>query len=227
VQFPRGYTAREDREIAAFLAAVIAWGRRDLILRSARRMFNIMGASPYDYVMSGGWKKTAGAACIHRTFFEKDLAYFCKGFRACYKKYGGLEELFASAGEIFAGITLFRETMAAGGEAPGGGKRAALYSRHIADPGKNSACKRMNLALRWLVRNDGIVDLGLWTTISPAKLYIPLDLHVARAARKLGLLERKSNDRKAVENLTAKLREFCPEDPVKYDFALFSMGGER
>jgi uncharacterized protein (TIGR02757 family) len=192
-------------------------------------MFQIMGESPYDYVISGGWKKLK-KACIHRTFFGHDLAYYCKGFRACYTQYGGLEKLFASANDIFDGIKLFRQIMAAGNVAASGKKPkdggVAVYSKHVANPEKNSACKRINLALRWLVRGDGIVDLGLWKSVSPAKLYIPLDLHVSRTARKLGLLERKSNDRKAVEILTGKLREFCPEDPVKYDFALFGIGME-
>jgi uncharacterized protein (TIGR02757 family) len=241
VQFPRGYAAREDREISAFLAATIAWGRRDLILRSARRMFALMGRSPYDYVMSGGWKKLP-AACVHRTFFGKDLAYYCKGLLACYTLCGSPERLFASSGEIFEGIRLFRQTMAMANAAPAGktasrtarGKAgrgetetAAVYSKHSANPEANSACKRINLALRWLVRDDGIVDLGLWKSVSPSRLYIPLDIHVGRTARRLGLLERKANDRKAACELTAKLREFCPEDPVKYDFALFGLGMEN
>jgi uncharacterized protein (TIGR02757 family) len=98
-----------------------------------------------------------------------------------------------------------------------------LYTAHIANPDANSACKRINLALRWLVRR-GPVDMGLWKSIKPSSLYIPLDIHVARNARRLGLLERKSNDKKAVMELTEKLRQFCPDDPVKYDFVLFSIG---
>jgi uncharacterized protein (TIGR02757 family) len=225
VQFPRRYSRAADAEAACFLVSVIAWGRREMILRSAQRMLGAMGGSPYDYIMSGGWKKLCagknaggGRVCVHRTFFEDDLAYLCRGLRACLRKYGSLEKLFADAGDIFTGIALFRKTLARG--------NAGLYTKHVADPDKNSACKRINLALRWLVRRDGIVDLGLWKTISPARLYIPLDVHVARNARRLGLLERGSNDRKAVEILTARLREFCPEDPVKYDFALFGMGAE-
>ncbi|MDR1316840.1 MAG: TIGR02757 family protein, partial [Spirochaetales bacterium] len=193
VQFPRRYSRVADAELACFLAALIAWGRRDIILRSARRMFGAMGESPYDYIMSGGWKKL-GSACVHRTFFETDLAYVCRGLRACLRKYASLEKLFAGAGDMFNGIALFRKTLARG--------NSGKYSKHIADPDRNSACKRMNLALRWLVRRDGIVDLGLWKSISPARLYIPLDVHVARTARLLGLLDRKSNDRKAVEILT-------------------------
>ena len=228
VQFPRRYAKREDIEIAAFLSATIAWGRRDLILRSAEKMFALMGKSPFDFVMSGGYKKLKNKN-IHRTFFEDDLKYFCRGFSYCYAKYGSLEKLFATAGtagdedaantpNIWLGIALFREEMAA---------KNKCYSKHISNPqvsDKNgSACKRLNLALRWLVR-EGPVDLGLWKSITPAALYIPLDVHVARTARQLGLLQRKSNDKKAVIELTEKLREFCAEDPVKYDFALFGFG---
>ena len=218
VRFPRRYKKREDIEIAVFLSATIAWGRRDLILRSAEKMFALMGTNTFNYVMSGEYKKLKNKN-IHRTFFESDLKYFCHGFKYCYTKYKNLEKLFASAQNIWEGIALFREEMAKANK--------GLYSKHISNPGtenKNgSACKRLNLALRWLVRK-GPVDLHLWKKIKPAALYIPLDVHVARTARNLGLLERKANDKKAVIELTEKLRAFCPDDPVKYDFALFGIG---
>ena len=185
-----------------------------------------MGESPYAFVMGGNYRKLNSSLCIHRTFFERDLLYFCKGFRACYAKYGSLENLFSAAAgtpteaegrgsplDIWEGISLFREVMA---RANGG-----MYTKHIANPAAGSACKRLHLALRWLVRREGPVDLGLWKGISPASLFIPLDLHVGRTARYLGLLERRANDKKAVLTLTEKLRAFCPEDPVKYDLALF------
>ena len=217
VKFPHRYDPGPDQEIAAFLAAAIAWGSRDLILRSAERMFALMGKSPYAFVMEGDYHKLK-ERCIHRTFFEDDLKYFCLGFKSCFEKYDNLENLFASSSSIWEGIALFREEMA-------GGNRGK-YSKHIANPGREengAACKRINLALRWLVRK-GPVDLGLWKKIKPAALFIPLDVHVARTARYFGLLERKSNDKKAVIALTENLRKFCPEDPVKYDFALFGMG---
>ncbi|MDR2134626.1 MAG: TIGR02757 family protein [Treponema sp.] len=234
VQFPHRYTDPADIEIAAFLAASIAWGRRELILRSAERMFALMGPSPAAFVMSGACRRLKDS-CVHRTFFEKDLKYFCRGFRACYAQYGSLGALFASAlsaagtalpekpaaappaGDgIWKGISLFRETMARANN--------GSYTKHIADPAAGSACKRINLALRWLVRREGPVDIGLWKNIPPSALYMPLDIHSARSSRRLGLLARKSNDRKAVVELTEKLRGFCPSDPVKYDLALFGMG---
>jgi uncharacterized protein (TIGR02757 family) len=237
VRFPRSFLSENsgvsrhssaDAEIAAFLAAAIAWGRRDLILRSAERMFSLMGESPAAFVMAGDYRGL-GSRCVHRTFFEKDLRYFCRGFRRVYRKYGSLEKLFFEAlsgrtagdgkrgkdskgGAIWDGIVLFRNEMAL---ANGG-----LYTKHIANPEAGSACKRINLALRWLVR-PGPVDLGLWKSISPSALMIPLDLHVGRAARSLGLLKRKSNDKEAVMELTENLRRYSPRDPVKYDFALF------
>ena len=219
VQFPRRYRNAADQEIAAFLAATIAWGRRDLILKSAERMFSLMGASPYAFVMEGDYRTLKGG-CVHRTFFQDDLRYFCRGFRECYSRYGSLEALFASVADIWEGIALFRETAA---QANGGTAGRAVYSKHIADPASGSACKRLNLALRWLVRREGPVDLGLWNALSPSSLFIPLDVHVGRAARTLGLLDegRKANDKKAVVSLTEKLRAFCPEDPVRYDLALF------
>jgi uncharacterized protein (TIGR02757 family) len=224
VQFPLHYAKQRpknqaDVEIAAFLAATIAWGRRDLIIRSAQRMFAMMEPGPYAYVLKHAARhKRANpnrGSSLHRTFFEDDLAYFCRGFGHCYAKYGTLEKLFASEPDLWQGINLFREEMAAGNK--------GRYTAHIANPEANSACKRINLALRWLVRK-GPVDIGLWKSVKPSSLYIPLDVHVARNAREVGLLDRKSNDKKAVMELTEKLRQFCPEDPVKYDFVLFSIG---
>ena len=220
VKIPHRYKARQDKEIAAFLTATIAWGRRDLILRSAEKIFAIMGPSPYAFVMEGNYRKLKDrGGSLHRTFFEGDLLYFCRGFRACYTQYGSLEALFAATGDVWEGISLFRETMAKGNK--------GRYTKHIANPATGSACKRLNLALRWLVRREGPVDLGLWKAISPSSLFIPLDLHVGRMARQLGLLERRANDRKAVFALTEKLREFCPEDPCKYDLALFGYSVDK
>jgi len=218
VQFPRRFKKREDIEIAAFLAAAIAWGRRDMILRSAEKMFALMGHSPHEFVISGDYKKLKKRN-IHRTFFEGDLKYFCKGLERCYVKYSNLEKLFSSVPDVWEGFAVFREEMAAA--------NSKAYSKHISNPGEKdrggSACKRLNLALRWLVR-EGPVDLHLWKSLKPAALFIPLDVHVARTARELGLLQRKTNDKKAVIELTQKLREFDGIDPIKYDFALFGMG---
>jgi uncharacterized protein (TIGR02757 family) len=166
--------------------------------------------------MGKKWRRMPGGN-IHRTFFTQDLAYFCRGLERCYSKWGTLEALFASTPDLWTGISLFREEIAAANK--------GAYSKHIANPAAGSASKRLFLALRWLVRRDGPVDLGLWRSIPPSRLFIPLDLHVGRAARELGLIAptRKANNRKTAEEITAVLRAFCPEDPVKYDLALFSL----
>lgn len=216
VQFPLSFNRPEDIEVVAFLTATITWGNRKMILNSAKKMFAKMGKSPYDYIISEGYKML-GSENIHRTFFEQDMLYLCRGLNAYYSSSGkSLEYLFAESESMWDGIVEFRHLMAFGNQ----GK----YSKHVSNPMAHSACKRLHLALRWLVRQDGIVDSGIWKNISASKLYIPLDVHVGRVSRELGLLDRKQNDRAAVESLTAVLRSFCPEDPVKYDYALFGIG---
>ena len=227
VQFPHRYSDIRDIEIVSFLVATIAWGNRKMILNNANKMLDIMGRSPYDYVMSGGWETLDPDKCVHRTFFGRDLKYYCRGLQALYEvthcvrnDKPTLENIFFNEEhDVWKGIQNFRDLMA---EANG------ATSKHISNPSceapmKGSACKRLHMALRWLVRNDGIVDLGVWKKLKPKDLMIPLDVHVARVSRQLGLLDRKSNDRMAVEMLTSRLREFDAEDPVKYDFALFGV----
>jgi uncharacterized protein (TIGR02757 family) len=225
VQFPRRYTRLQDIEIAAFLTATIAWGNRKMILNDAERMFAKLGNSPYDFVMNQDYKSLRKAN-IHRTFFESDLTYMLHGFRHIYSMHGTLENFLKSLNINKSKTPAWDLTMALRSE-----MRNANNSSHntkcFPSNAEKSAIKRINLAMRWLVRNDGIVDLGVWTSLKTSQLYIPLDIHVSHTARELGLLERKTNDRKAVEELTAKLREYCPEDPVKYDFALFGIGINR
>ncbi len=224
VQFPHAFTERRDVEIAALFASVIAWGNRRMIINSGNRIFcDIMRGEPYEYVMRGEWENAEGAANIHRTFFMRDFIYICRGLRNIYSAYDTMERVF-DAEDMWSGIAAFRAALA--------NANASTTTRHISDPlgakGRPaSACKRMHMMLRWLVRRDGIVDLGIWQNISPAKLMIPLDVHVARISRELGLLRRKQNDRRSVEELTGVLRGFSPDDPVKYDFALFGVGVEE
>ena len=222
VQFPHRYSDKRDIEIVSFLVATIAWGNRKMILNNANKMLDMMGKSPYDYVMSGGYEKLEDEKCVHRTFFNRDFKYYCKGISGIYKNDGinSLEDVFYNEeNDVWKGIQNFRDMMAnANGET----------SKHISNPSccepkKGSACKRLHMALRWLVRNDGIVDLGIWKRLNPKDLMIPLDVHVARVSRDLGLIDRKSNDRQTVEMLTSRLRDFDAKDPVKYDFALFGV----
>lgn len=221
ISFPHSFSKEEDIEISALLASVIAWGNRKMILRSGNKMFcDIMHGAPYEYVMSGEWKALADDINIHRTFFARDFKYICRGLEQVYREHSSMEELFAGR-DVWDGIENLRNRLALANE--------GVSTKHISNPvakkGKPaSACKRIHMMLRWLCRNDGVVDIGLWNRIAPSQLMIPLDVHVARTARKLGLLSRKQNDRRTVEELTAVLRKFSPEDPVKYDFALFGIG---
>lgn len=221
VQFPHAFSEKKDIEIAALLASVIAWGNRTMILRSGKKMFyDIMGGEPYEFIMRSKFQALDESINIHRTFFVRDFLYICRGLQHIYSSYDSLETLF-ECGDTWKGIERLRTELANAND--------GISTRHISNPvavsGKPaSACKRLHMMLRWLCRDDGIVDIGVWKAVSPASLMIPLDVHVARTSRELGLVSRKQNDRKTVEELTSRLREFSPDDPVKYDFALFGVG---
>lgn len=226
VQFPHRYSEKNDIEIVAFLIATIAWGKRSMILNSANRLLDAMGKSPYDFVMSEGWRNLEPDKCVHRTFFNRDLIYYCNGLNDIYKEYQSLEDVFAlnDNHDAWQGIQNFRDRIQ---KANDGLSSVHISNPYCENPKKGSACKRLHLALRWLVRNDGIVDLGIWNKIKPSDLMIPLDVHVGRISRELGLIDRKSNDRTTVESITSKLRELDSNDPIKYDFALFGYGVSR
>jgi uncharacterized protein (TIGR02757 family) len=220
VQYPRRFSSKPDIEIAAFLASTIAWGNRKQIISSCEKMlFRVMEGKPYDFVMSERWRDIDPRMNIHRTFFGRDLIYLCNGLFTVYQSKNSLEDLFCQK-DVWDGIMCLRETFySANGE----------YSKHISRSNGyiykgGSACKRINLMLRWLCRDDGIVDIGVWKGIKPSRLMIPLDVHVGRIGRELGLIGRRQNDRVTVELLTSRLCEYCPEDPTKYDFALFGIG---
>lgn len=224
IQFPHAFSEKRDVEISAFLSSVIAWGNRKMILNSGKKMlFGIMDGKPYDYIMSNEWQQLDDKVNIHRTFFVQDFKYLCRGLQYIYNRHNSMEDLFAGKTTVWDGIAALRELIAQ--------QNDGELSRHISNPvavaGKPaSACKRIHMMLRWLCRNDGIVDLGIWNQINPSQLMIPVDVHVSRTGRALGLIERKSNDRLTVEQLTQKLAMFSPDDPVKYDFALFGIGVE-
>jgi len=219
IQFPRHFSEPKDIEIAALLTAVITWGKRPTILKSCDKMFQLMDNQPYSFIMNGQWQILNPQMNIHRTFFVRDLQYLCNGLKNIYLQHESMEDFFVGVSP-WVGVGRLREALL---DANGG-----LPSKHISDPklshNTGSACKRMHLMLRWLVRNDGIVDIGLWHNVSPASLMIPLDVHVAEVGRDLGLIKRAVNDRKTVVELTDYLRTFDPNDPVKYDFALFGYG---
>ena len=222
VQFPRLYTDPRDIEITALLSATIAWGNRKMICNNCRKMLRLMEHSPYRYVMEKGYEDLPEGN-IHRTFFTANLRHYLRGLNLIYSQYGTLQD-FARARHIADSEAPAWELAAHLGEALSEANGGLCDSRCLPRNLETTALKRLNMALRWLVRNDGIVDLGIWDVIKPAQLYIPLDVHVGRISRELGLLDRRSDDRKAAVELTERLRRYRPDDPAVYDYALFGIG---
>jgi uncharacterized protein (TIGR02757 family) len=222
LQIPHQFSLKEDIEIAGLLSATIAWGNRKMIIKNAQRMMDLMGNSPYDFVLSHQDKDLKPLeSFVHRTFNGVDFICFIKGLQHIYRNCGGLETVFAQQIQdhyLHHSIHHFKQRLF---EIP----HAPRSHKHVADPLAGSAAKRLHLFLRWMVRNDNKgVDLGIWKSISPAVLSCPLDVHSGRVARKLGLLSRTQNDFKAVQELDENLRKLDPKDPVKYDFSLFGLG---
>lgn len=223
ISIPHLFNRKEDIEIAGFLAATLAWGQRVTIINKSRELMNRMGNTPYDFVMNASEKEIGGLSTfVHRTFQGEDCMSFVQALQNIYKFHGGLEEVFAKG---YVTNKSIKESIS--------GFKKVFFSfehlhrtlKHVPDPQKGSAAKRINMYLRWMVRNDGKgVDFGIWKSIKTSDLLCPLDLHSGNVARKLGLLERKNDDWQAVEELTANLRTFDAADPVKYDFALFGTG---
>jgi len=223
VSIPHMFSDNHDREISGFLTATIAWGRRDLILRSAHRLMELMGNSPYEFILNAsGNDLKRFSQFVHRTFNGDDCMCFLRSLMHIYRKYSSMEDIISRGikqnGSIVDALALLRKEFFS---VP----HICHAKKHFADVAGGAAGKRLFMFLRWMVRNDGRgVDFGIWKKIKPSQLYIPLDFHTGNTARKLGLIKRKQNDFKAVEELTAVLRKFDPEDPVKYDFALFGLG---
>ncbi|HUS85845.1 MAG TPA: TIGR02757 family protein [Bacteroidales bacterium] len=223
VSVPHHYTKREDIEISGFLTASIAWGRRDLIISAASQLMNLAGNSPHDFILNADDEQLERfSAFYYRTFNGIDCTFFIRSLKNIYRYYNSLEDILVE--EIDGGATM-REAIIHFREHFFSIPHQRRTQKHFADIGGAAAGKRLNMFFRWMVRNDGMgVDFGLWDRISPSQLYIPLDLHSGNTSRKLGLLKRKANDWKAVEELTDVLRRFDKNDPVKYDFALFGLG---
>ena len=222
IQVPHLFSAKEDIEIAGFLTATIAWGNRKSIITNATKLMELMGNAPYDFVMEYS-QDTAGSteSFVHRTFNGTDLDVFIRGLQHLYKKYGGLETTFQEFAKPHSMQIAIHEFKKRFFEVA----HPSRTQKHVSDPLKGSAAKRIHMFLRWMVRRDrNGVDFGIWTTLSPSQLSCPLDVHSGSVARKLGLLKRKQNDAKAVEELDQSLRKMDPDDPVKYDFALFGLG---
>jgi uncharacterized protein (TIGR02757 family) len=222
ISIPHRYTGKEDIEISGFLAATIAWGNRIMILRNAKRMMDFMDDSPYEFVMYHKEHDLEKIKCvIHRTFSSEDFIYFIKALKNVYKIHNGLEgifNLYQTNNSLQPAIHQFRSIFF---ELPHNNRT----TKHISDPLKGSATKKLNMYLRWMIRKDDRgVDFGIWKSVSPSILSCPLDVHSGNVARKLGLINRKQNDSKAVRELDGYLRKLDSSDPVKYDFALFGLG---
>ena len=223
ISIPHSFSELHDREISGFLIAAIAWGRRDLILRSGLLMLELMDNAPFEFIMSANESELLRfSRFVHRTFNGMDCIYFIRALRHVYSNYASMEDIMLQgmkdSGSVREGLSYLRLVFFSLAH-------ATRNEKHFADVMRGAAGKRLNMFLRWMVRKDNFgVDFGMWKRIDPASLYIPLDLHSGNTARSLGLLTRKMNDWKAVEELTEILREFDPADPVKYDFALFGLG---
>lgn len=222
IQIPHLFSKKEDIEIAGFLAATISWGNRTMIIKNALKMMQLLDNSPYDFVMNHSKKDLKNLdSFVHRTFNSIDLKQFIKSLNHVYKNHDGLENSLAIKDDsknyqqaIHHFKTIFFEK-----------EHEKRTEKHVSDPLKNSAAKRINMFLRWMVRKDATgVDFGIWKTHNASNLSCPLDVHSGNVARKLKLLTRKQNDWKALVELDMNLRELDKLDPVKYDFALFGLG---
>ena len=222
IQIPHQFNLKEDIEIAGFLTATIAWGNRKMIIKNAEKMMDLLGNSPFDFVMNHKPHHLDNfEGFVHRTFNSLDASYFVEALQHIYKNHGGLEAIFSNYSTTTSTQPAIHKLKQLFFEIP----HANRTKKHISDPLKGSAAKRIIMFLRWMVRNDAAgVDFGIWSTISPAILSCPLDVHSGNVARKLGLLARKQNDAKALAELDTSLRKMDKIDPVKYDFALFGLG---
>lgn len=217
IQLPHQFTKKEDIEIVAFLVSTIAWGQRGTIIKNGERLINIMQGEPYEFILNYTSRKLD---FVHRTFNSADLDFFFRSLRHIYET-GGMENAFSVHPEmegVKGRIVQFRKRFLEVDHEP-------RSIKHLSNPEKGSAAKRINMFLRWMVRNDKQgVDFGIWKSISPSELCVPLDVHTSKHGRNLGLIQRKQDDWKALDELMSHLRAFDPKDPAKYDFALFGIG---
>jgi uncharacterized protein (TIGR02757 family) len=226
ISIPHRFSKKQDIEIAGFFAATLAWGQRVTIINNCNRLLEWMDQAPHDFVINhkpSDLKKMA--AFKHRTFNYTDLLYFLKFLSVHYRKNESLESAFAATHQqenVEQALAHFHHAFFSLPKFP------TRTIKHVSTPTRKSACKRLNMYLRWMVRQDnGGVDFGIWKNISATQLICPFDVHVERVARKLKLIKRKQADWQTAIELTNQLKKFDPQDPVKYDFALFGLGVEE
>jgi uncharacterized protein (TIGR02757 family) len=222
---PHTFSKKQDIEIAGFFAAIFAWGNRATIINKSRELMQLMHNAPHDFVLHHTKKDLQRLEGFkHRTFNTTDLLYCIEFFKSHYITDASLETAFTKwihkkDATIENGLNGFYNYFFSLPDVP------ERTRKHIASPLKKSSCKRLNMYLRWMVRNDNKgVDFGIWKNIAPSQLIIPLDVHVARVAKQLNILQAKQSDWQAALELTEYLRTLDKHDPVKYDFALFSIG---
>jgi uncharacterized protein (TIGR02757 family) len=222
IQIPHQFSKKEDIEIAAFLTATISWGNRTMIIKNSYKMMELLDNSPYDFIINHKQKDLETFQnFVHRTFNYIDFKQFIKSLQHIYQNYDGLENVLAIKDKTTTYQTAIHQFKTIFFEV----EHQQRTQKHISDPLKNSAAKRINMFLRWMVRNDNAgVDFGIWKTHNPANLSCPLDVHSGNVARRLKLLLRTQNDWKALSELDKNLRKLDEKDPVKYDFALFGLG---
>lgn len=219
IQIPHQFESKADIEIIGFLVATIAWGNRTSIIKNGNRLVEIMKGQPHEFILN--YSGTANIDFVHRTFNATDVDFFFRSLKRIYVQHGGLEKVFpkdlSAKNMIYQFRNVFLET-----------EHEKRSEKHLANPMKGSTAKRINMFLRWMIRKDKKnVDFGLWEQHKMSELYVPLDVHTATSARALGLIKRKNNDWQALEELMKHLKRFCPNDPCKYDFALFGLSADR
>jgi uncharacterized protein (TIGR02757 family) len=220
ISIPHRFTKKQDIEIIGFWIAMMAWGNRKAIINSGNKLVELMEGTPYDFILNHREKDLKRFLFFkHRNFLPTDALYFIEFFKNHYANHESLEDAFVRPdGNLEIALIKFHQYFFSLEDAP------YRTQKHVATPERNSACKRMNMFLRWMVRKDKCgVDFGIWKKIKPSQLFIPLDVHVDRTARKLGLIKRKQTDWETVVELTGNLKQFDPKDPAKYDFALFGL----
>ena len=224
ISIPHQFSCQQDIEIMGFWSAMLAWGQRKTIINKSQQLIQLMDGAPYDFVRQHEESdRKRFLSFKHRTFQPTDTLYFLEFFQQYYRRQDSLETAFArhldeKDEDVGKALTGFHRDFFAAPHAP------QRTQKHVATPARRSTCKRLNMFLRWMVRQDKKgVDFGIWKNIQPRQLLMPLDVHVERVARRLGLLKRKQVDWQAVLELTEQLRRFDPDDPVKYDFALFGL----
>ncbi|MCR9064550.1 MAG: TIGR02757 family protein [Cytophagales bacterium] len=228
ISIPRSFKKKEDIEISGFFASILAWGQRKTIINKCHALFELMDNSPFDFIMNHEEHDLKRFETFkHRTFNSTDTLYFIEAIKVLYTQHGGLQGAFSKGltstdKNVKNAIRNFQKTFFSLEDYP------QRIQKHVSSPLSNSACKRINMYLRWMVRKDEKgVDFGLWDTIHTSQLVCPCDVHVERVAKKLGLATIPKVNWKMAEEITDNLKQFDPEDPVKYDFALFGLGIEK